>query len=474
MTRFMKMFFNFTEKSSIVDDQFFNLSEMEAFLEQEDKKEMKKSKIRADDSESEIDYFEDPGESEDSEADREQNFKYSEYFDPEDGSEDGEVSGNDSGEEVEDHRNDFKRKVQFDLSRNTEATFHNDSENSEGAENDQDDPETHTEQSSYEKRQEALQRTIHRLEEKALKDKTWQLKGEITAQSRPENALLEEFLEFDAATRPAPIITEQTTMQLEDIIKQRIKDRAFDDVIRKVKPVQSVQEYRKSLVLDSEKSKESLAQIYEKEFLKAAEKLEPDADDKPEEEPKEHQQIRKSLKSLFAKLDALSNYHITPRPAAPEIKIITNTPAIAMEEVAPISMSTAALLAPEEIKKKSKGDTILSREEMTKTDKNRQRRERKLKNKLKKKQTEEKQAEQEKSGKVSSKKIEQKKAMKQVMKNRNVEKIKETKGVKVTSSSTFFSKLQEENAAAGSKKKAQKKKKLVETQNGISAKALKL
>lgn len=62
-------------------------------------------------------------------------------------------------------------------------------------------------------RQDKLKKTIEKLEEKALAGKSWQLKGEVNAATRPENSLLEEVLEFDAATRPAPIITEQTTMQ---------------------------------------------------------------------------------------------------------------------------------------------------------------------------------------------------------------------------------------------------------------------
>uniref|UniRef100_A0A336MGH9 U3 small nucleolar ribonucleoprotein protein MPP10 n=1 Tax=Culicoides sonorensis TaxID=179676 RepID=A0A336MGH9_CULSO len=459
------------KKSSIVDDQFFKLSEMEAFLVQEDKKEMQKGKKQRDpDSESEIDLFEDPGDSEDSEAEREENLKYSEYFDP-DSQDEYEDDDDEEEEEENDDLNDSRRKVKFNLSKNTETTINSDYDEGSEMGNHDDNENESGEKSTYEKRQEALQKTIKRLEDKALEDKKWQLKGEITAQTRPENALLEEFLEFDAATRPAPIITEQTTMQLEDIIKQRLKDRAFDDVVRKIKPVQSVQEYRKTLVLDSEKSKESLAQIYEKEFLKAAEKLDPDADDKVEEEPKEHKEIRKTLKTLFAKLDALSNYHLTPKPAVPELKIITNTPAIEMEEVAPISMSSGTLLAPEEIKAKPKGDTIMSKDEMTKTDKARKRREKKLKQKLRKKQHDEKMAENEKSGKVS-KKNEQKKVLSQVMKNRNVEKMKETKGAKLTTSSTFFSKLQEENVAIGIKKK--NKKKSDTNVNGLSAKALKL
>ena len=47
--------------------------------------------------------------------------------------------------------------------------------------------------------------------------------------------------------------------------------QAFDDVERKVKPKEDAFEFKKRIALDQEKSKLSLGEIYEQEYLQQAE-----------------------------------------------------------------------------------------------------------------------------------------------------------------------------------------------------------
>lgn len=313
-------------KPSVVDDQFFKLSEMKEFLDKVEKDDF----LESGSSEEEVDYFENDVSSDEDAGDENQPH-YKDFFD----------------EPLTDTVEKYKRKNSSDLDIDVEnkakkVKFALDNEDSNG--NDSDLPSgdnlslkegegSQTESSSddesisktkvgtlkdsgpstFENRQERLKSRIIALESEALKEKPWQMKGEISADNRPQNSLLREYVEFDVATRPAPILTEKSTMKLEDIIIQRIKDKAWDDVIRKIKPTESETEYRKKLVLDHEKSKLSLAQIYEKEYLKQLEGQAQDLTDKPEVEPLEHQEIKKMMRDLFTKLDALSNFHFTPK-----------------------------------------------------------------------------------------------------------------------------------------------------------------
>lgn len=344
-------------KKSIVDDQFFKLSEMEEFLQREDRREMNPG---ADDEDNlEVDLFIADG------TNREESLKYSDFYEEDDEDED------------------------------------------ESRDDDENFAKPEEPKSSHELMQERLQKKIDYMENAMLDNRPWQMKGEVKADNRPQNSLLEEVLEFDSTTRPAPIITEEVTMRLEDIIKQRIKDKAFDDVERKVKPSDIRIEYKKQLVLDQEKSKQSLAQIYEKEFIKEIEKNKNDGDEDEPEETKEQKEIRADIKDLFEKLDMMSNFFFTPRTAQPDLKIITNLPTITIEEVAPVSVSDAAMLAPEEIKRKPKGE-IIGKGERSKTDKNRERRHKKVHQKQK----------------HQKQPIDKKSLAEKVTKSRNVEKVK--------------------------------------------------
>ncbi|XP_007456482.1 PREDICTED: U3 small nucleolar ribonucleoprotein protein MPP10-like [Lipotes vexillifer] len=472
-----------TEKS-IVDDKFFKLSEMESFLENIEKEEEQKD----DEEEEDIDFFEDVDSDEDGglfgspdpkSGKSSRNLKYKDFFDPVESDEDiasvhddGDELASSEEEEIAEEEESFSEMDEDnDLEESGDSKQHKetlkrvtfalpDDEETEDANVLNVQKDSAEVKSSFEIRQEKMNEKIASLEKQLLEKKPWQLQGEVTAQKRPENSLLEETLHFDHAIRMAPVITEETTVQLEDIIKQRIKDQAWDDVVRKEKPKEDAYEYKKRLTLDHEKSKLSLAEIYEQEYIKLNQQK------TAEEENPEHVEIQKMMDSLFLKLDALSNFHFIPKPPVPEIKVVSNLPAVTMEEVAPVSVSDAALLAPEEVKEKNKAGDTKTAAEKTATDKKRERRKKKYQKHLKIKEKEKRRRLLEKSnpdraGKytkaVASKKL------KQLTKTGKASLLKdEGKDKALKSSQAFFSKLQDQvkmqiNDAKRTEKKKEKK-----------------
>ncbi|XP_008848836.1 U3 small nucleolar ribonucleoprotein protein MPP10 [Nannospalax galili] len=452
-------------EKSVVDDKFFKLSEMENFLEKMEKEEEK----RYDDEEEEIDYFEDIDSDEDEgglferpelkSSKSSRNLKYKDFFDPvesDDGiaSVDDELGSNREEEVAEEAEESISEMDEdSDLEESEDSKQHKeglkrvtfalpDAEETEGADILNVKEDSGEVKSSFEKRQEKMNEKIASLEKLLLEKKPWQLQGEVTAQKRPENSLLEETLHFDHAVRMAPVITEETTLHLEDIIKQRIQDQAWDDVVRKEKPKEEAYEYKKRLTLDHEKSKLSLAEIYEQEYIKLNQQK------TEEEENPEHVEIQKMMDSLFLKLDALSNFHFIPKPPVPEIKVVSNLPAITMEEVAPVNVSDAALLAPEEIKEKNKAGDLKTSAEKTATDKKRERRKKKYLKRLKIKEKEKRRKLLEKyntkqTGKFARAVASEK--LKQLTKTGKVSLLKdERKDKALKSSQAFFSKLQDQ------------------------------
>lgn len=143
--------------------------------------------------------------------------------------------------------------------------------------------------SSFEKQQEALSARIAALEEKQIAGKPWELTGEASARDRPKDSLLETHLEHESGALMPAVTTEESTAELEAVIKQRIVDQAWDDVERKQEPVE--EKKRRTLVeVSQEKSKLGLGELYEQEFLEKAKQMQPgDEDEEKEKEiPKEH------------------------------------------------------------------------------------------------------------------------------------------------------------------------------------------
>ncbi|KAF1481556.1 U3 small nucleolar ribonucleoprotein MPP10, partial [Pygoscelis antarcticus] len=477
-------------RKSIVDDKFFKLAEMEAFLDQAEKENREE--------EEDINYFEDiisDDEEEESEEAKVKPIKssrdlsYKDFFDPVDDKDDfiandveddqeeaadsaTEEENEEGMSEVEDmnemmmenmRSTEASKKVTFSLPDDSETEDVTDMQLGKGI-----DPSEI--KSSFEKRQEKMSKKIKNLEEELLEEKPWQLKGEVTGQKRPENSLLEETVLFDHAVRMAPVITEETTFQLEDIIKQRILDEAWDDVVPKEKPKEEAFEYKKRVTLDHEKSKLSLAEIYEQEYMKLHQQK------TEEEENPEHKEIQEMMDSLFLKLDALCNFHFTPKPPVPEVKIVSNLPAISMEEVAPVAVSDAALLAPEEIKEKNKAGDVKTDAEKTPTDKKRERRKKKLRKRMKLREKEKRQKLLEKMKPEQGTKLSKKAAaakLKKLTKEGKASLLKdEGKDKVLKSSQAFFSQLQDQ--VKMQIKDANKLKKKQEKQKTLSVHKLKL
>ncbi|XP_047436722.1 U3 small nucleolar ribonucleoprotein protein MPP10 [Mugil cephalus] len=487
---------------SEVDDKFFKLSEMETFLDDMDKREGKED-------EGDVDYFQDLPSGEDDELDFDQmvsskkkkkttakssrNLKYKDFFDAVDGEpaktderSDGEDESQEEGEEEMDDEDDYEGEEEGDdededrsrlKAPQKKVTFNFSGDDDSEGEDMEDifggkapSSAKSESKSSFEKRQEKMSAKIADLEKAALAEKPWQLTGEVTAQSRPENSMLEEHVEFEQASRMAPAVTEETTLQLEDIIKQRIKDQVFDDVVRKEKPKEEVFEYKKRLTLDHEKSKQSLAEIYEQEYLKQNQQK------TEEEENPSHVEIQKLMDTLFIKLDALSNFHFTPKPPVPEVKVVSNLPSIVMEEVAPVGTSDATLLAPQEVKEKNKAGDVLGATEKTSTDKKRERRHKKKVKRLKIREKEQRQKLKEASKAGENKKpskAEVTETLKKLTKGGKATILKdEGKDKALRSSQAFFTQLQDQvkSQIKGAKDQSSKKKK----QKQLSVTKLKL
>ncbi|OCK80891.1 Mpp10 protein [Lepidopterella palustris CBS 459.81] len=241
--------------------------------------------------------------------------------------------------------------------------------------------------STHERRQAKLAEEIRQLEAANVAKRDWTLSGEARAADRPINSLLEEDLDFERVGKPVPVITVETSEDIEALIKRRIIAGEFDEVRRR-RPddlVSGPSERRGRFELDDTKSSKGLAELYEEEHLRATDPNFVDAKD--EKLKKEHAEIEALWKDVSGKLDALSSWHYRPKPAAPTLEVRVDAPAIEMEDARPSvggEVAGASMLAPQEVYKPgeeknrteviTKGGMPVAREEMTREQKLRRRR----------------------------------------------------------------------------------------------------
>ena len=203
---------------------------------------------------------------------------------------------------------------------------------------------------------EALSLRIAALEGEAIGSKPWHMTGEVRAQDRPQNSLLDAVMDYEQTTASAPAVTVETTSGLEDIIRRRIADSVWDDRVPvsatdNIAVSASAAEKAAAEAVSTAKSEAGLGEIYAAEYARSAMgQAGPDLIAGAEEE------ARALMEKLFAKLDALSNFNFTPKPAVADMRVTPNVPAIALEDVLPMGVSAAAARAPSEVHKGGETD----------------------------------------------------------------------------------------------------------------------
>lgn len=347
-----------------VEDRFFKIDELEEYMEYDEAREYglkrKTKKIRSnkkkeveDDDENEEEDDEEGNEGDEEEEDDELGLM-------------GLGDDEDEGTEIARYEDFFGSKKGAGQKKHVKSSdLSDDLGTDDDMIDDNDDNQKKRSLSTHEKELEKLRSTIEDMEKANLEEKAWTMQGEVTAARRPKNSALEVDLDFEHNVRPAPVITEEVTATLEELIQKRIIEGRFDDVQKPASLPSRAP--RKTKELDDNKSKVTLPDIYGNEYLQKT-GLVPTALSFSDEQKKEATML---FKKLCLKLDALSHFHFTPKPVIEDMSIQANVPALAMEEIAPVAVSDAAMLAPEEIFS-GKGD-VKEETELTQAERKRRR-----------------------------------------------------------------------------------------------------
>ncbi|KAJ7492583.1 U3 small nucleolar ribonucleoprotein complex, subunit Mpp10 [Mycena latifolia] len=221
--------------------------------------------------------------------------------------------------------------------------------------------------STHEQRMAALREQISSLEAENVGPKDWVVMGEAGARARPQNSLLEEDLEFERVMKAVPVVTEESVQVLEERIKARILEGRFDDVVR-IRPMDDKPFLpSRFFELKDTKSTQSLAQIYEGEYV-AAQANGGVVDDRDGKLHKEHEELEILWEGICGKLDALCNAHFMPKQPKATISSVSNVSTATMESALPTTKSTTSMLAPEEVFATSSSDPR-ARSELTPAEK---------------------------------------------------------------------------------------------------------
>ncbi|KAF9955704.1 hypothetical protein BGZ70_010138 [Mortierella alpina] len=378
-------------KTSEVDDDFFNLEEFNAMTEKQEQDELDEKE--PDENEEEIDYFADPDlidsgdEHDDFGDDMDENENevdahdvgYKDFFEPlavgktnrpkpkPRKEQDEGFFGKDAKKEQE-KEEDMEMKDAEEDEEDEESAMMNALGDRVSNLFGLDEAEAESETlSKHEKMQRKLKAQIEALEQENVAARDWTKKGEASSSDRPVNSLLEEDLDFETVSKPIPVITAESTKTLEDIIKERILAANWDDVVRKAAPNPKAFNPSSRIEISDEKSKKSLSELYEDDYVRQTSTTGPVLSEREAALEKKHEEITGLWQDLCQKLDSLSNWHYTPKPPKAELTVVTNAPAISMEEAIPVSVADASLLAPEEVysagKAPVKGDTELEQAE---------------------------------------------------------------------------------------------------------------
>lgn len=223
--------------------------------------------------------------------------------------------------------------------------------------------------------------TISAIEEGNIRPKPWSLRGEVSAFTRPKDSLLNTPLEHDTTARPNSFVSSEISQNIESVIKQRIADGLFDDVVVAAPEHYEASKKRKTVDdlphVSQEKPSEGLADLYAREYTdkKAEERKRAEASSTVErveqdEGTEAQKEVNTLLSKLLSRLDTLSrvNFINEPNEKADETLVSKyNVKAIAAEEPVPDAVSDGDMLAPREVfsvnKGELKGSTEMTKEE---------------------------------------------------------------------------------------------------------------